>query len=216
MVDVVLFTIVEGVLKLVLGLREEEPFANVYSLIGGKIEPDLDVNERAAALRIIQKKTGIISPYVEQLYTFGGRYRDQRRWSISIAHYALVPYEVIEPALGKRIKLVDADEDITLPFDHTAMVKMALGRIRSKSRYSSLPLHLMRDAFTYAELRAMYEIVLGEPQEKKKFQFHIEKMDILEKLEGAPKKSTGGAPAYLYRVKRDFQDRIAILERGSL
>lgn len=213
MVDIVLLTIFEGRLYLVLCRRDKDPHEGAFTIPGGKIEPDADLDDREAALRVLLEKAGIKSPYLEQLRTFAGRFRDQRRWSISIAHYALVPYEVVAGALGDNTKLVPVDEAIVLPFDHNEMVREALERVRIKGRYSSLPCALADEMFTIPELQKIYEIVLGEEQEKKKFRAAIKKMDILEKAP-VPRRMTGGAPAEVYRVKKSFRNRLAFLDRG--
>jgi ADP-ribose pyrophosphatase YjhB (NUDIX family) len=73
-----------------------EPCKDVLALPGGFIDAQCDRDTRAAALRVLHEKTGINAPYLEQLSTFSGPTREPRGWSISIVHYALVAYEVIE------------------------------------------------------------------------------------------------------------------------
>jgi len=43
-----------------------------------------------AARRVLFDKTGVETPYLEQLQTFGGKSRDPRGWSLSIAYVALI------------------------------------------------------------------------------------------------------------------------------
>ena len=57
---------------------------------GGAIEEE-DLDCQAAAERVLLKKTGIVSPYLEQLQTFSGPKRDPHGWSVSVGYFAVVP-----------------------------------------------------------------------------------------------------------------------------
>ena len=48
-----------------------------------------------AANRILKSKAGLEDVFLEQLYTFGNPERDPRTRVISVAYYALIPFERI-------------------------------------------------------------------------------------------------------------------------
>ncbi len=77
--------------------------------------------------------------YLEQLQTFASRHRDSRGWSVSIAHYALVPWSQIESVKHEHLKWRPVDSIRSLPFDHLEILRTAVSRVRSKTLYSSLP-----------------------------------------------------------------------------
>jgi 8-oxo-dGTP diphosphatase len=212
-VDVVLLTIAEQSLMVALLERDHEPFHGVLALPGGFIHPNEDHDTQASAVRMLRDKTGITSPYLEQLATFSGRSRDPRGWSLAVAYYALVPHAVIAQAKGGAV-LKPAASVKSLPFDHSQIVAAALDRVQSKSSYSSLPVHLCGETFTLPELQAVYEVVLGEPINKVSFRRKMEELELLEPIEGALQGGKAHRPAQLYRLRAKFRRKLALTDRG--
>jgi 8-oxo-dGTP diphosphatase len=200
-VDIVLLALVQGQLCAALTLRDNEPFAGRWALPGGYVHVDEDQTDEAAAARILRAKTGLRSPYLEQLRTFAGADRDPRGWSVSIAHYALVPLDSLGKALPDKVKWAPVDELQSMPFDHLTILRTAVERVRDKSLYSSLPVHLMPDEFTLTQLQQVYETLLGASLDKRAFRRRMEELNILEEVKGWV--SVGAhRPAQLYRIKR--------------
>jgi 8-oxo-dGTP diphosphatase len=210
-VDVVLLTIADGTLKVALLERDHEPFAGTLALPGGFIHPDEDHDTHGSAVRMLRDKTGIVSPYLEQLGTFSGRARDPRGWSLAVAYYALVPPAVIATS---AVTLEPASDAKGLPFDHSQIVAAALDRVQSKSSYSSLPVYLCGDAFTLPELQAVYEVVLGEPINKVSFRRKMDELALLEPIEGALQSGGAHRPAQLYRLRAKFRKKLALTDRA--
>ena len=205
-VDIVTLTLKDEALNVALYPRAKPPFEGVYALPGGYVHVDEDANLDATARRVLREKALLKGVYLEQLATFSGANRDPRGWSISAAYVALLPEERITGA-----RLVKADPlPRKLPFDHRAIVKAALARVRSKSVYSTLPTFLMPDEFTITELRDVYQIVLGiEKIDLAGFRKKILDLRAIEPVEG--RKRTGGhRPAQLYR--RPMKD-VALFDR---
>src|SRR5690242_15348993 len=70
-VDLVILSLAAGRLRVLLMKRGAAPFAGSWALPGGYIHPEEDADLDAAAHRILRQKTGIASPYLEQLQAFG-------------------------------------------------------------------------------------------------------------------------------------------------
>src|SRR5688572_28990591 len=161
-VDIVLLTLMENELCAALLQRSRPPHLGDWTLPGGFVHTDTDEDALAAAMRILKTKAGIESPYLEQLQTFAGRHRDSRGWSVSIAYYALVPHRTLPPpaesvgAGEALLKWRPVDSIRSLPFDHREILRTAVDRVRSKTLYSSLPVHLMPLTFTLSELQSVY------------------------------------------------------------
>ncbi|MGG5818535.1 NUDIX hydrolase [Falsiroseomonas sp. HW251] len=196
-VDVVLLTLAGGVLSVALFRRDKPPFEGSLALPGGFVHVEEDEDLVAAARRVLRDKAGLAAPYLEQLATFGGRNRDERGWSISVAYIALVPG--IDPAPGREVIAVD---DLPhLPFDHSRIVEAAVARVRNKASYSSLPAFLLGDAFTLDELQETYERVLGHALDRGSFRRQVEFQGFAEPIPGALRHPPGrGRPAQLYRL----------------
>lgn len=213
-VDIVLLTLKDEMLQVALLKRDREPYKGVAALPGGYVHPQEDVDAEDAAMRVLKEKTGIEAPYLEQLATFSGPARDPRGWSVSIAYYALVPFDVIASAAHQDVRLVAVDRPMQLPFDHRSIVGAAVDRLRSKSQYSSLPCFLLGEAFTLPQLQRVYELLMGESINKVSFRRKMTEMDMLEPLEGQFESVGAHRPAQLYRLKPAFRKQLTVLERG--
>lgn len=213
-VDVVLLTIKDNALQVALLERAHAPFAGQLALPGGYIHVDQDVDAHAAAMRVVKEKCAVVPPYLEQLSTFSGPTRDPRGWSVSIAHYALVPFAVFASALQPYVKLRPVDSTLGLPFDHDSMLAQAVERLRNKSQYSSLPCFLAGEVFTLPQLQRIYEVLIGEPINKVSFRRKIAEMDMLDAVEGGFEAAGAHRPAQQYRLKSAFRQRLMLLARG--
>ncbi len=116
---------------------------------------------------------------------------------------ALLAEVDVEPLNGATTRWCAVNDllDGTQPlaFDHHALVVDAVERLRNKVQYTSLPIHLLPEEFTLAQLQRAFEIVLGGPVEKKSFRRRIAAAEVLEEIGTT---TTGpGRPAKRYRLK---------------
>jgi ADP-ribose pyrophosphatase YjhB (NUDIX family) len=208
-VDVVVFTVREGVLQVLLVKRPSEagePFPGEWALAGGFVDVKIDATLEACALRKLQEKTGVRSPYLEQVGSWGDAVRDPRGWSATHLYLAMLASDGIKiqaagnaadaqwmPVRGDRLP-------VRLAFDHDILFSAALARVRGKSEYTSLPLHLLPREFTLTELQRVFEIVLDRTLEKKAFRTRILASGLLEATDEL--RETSRRPAQLYRAKR--------------
>ncbi|CAH0304204.1 NrtR DNA-binding winged helix domain-containing protein [Roseomonas sp. CECT 9278] len=202
-VDTVLFTLRDGALATLLQPRAKPPHAGRLALVGGYVRPDQDSGTLAAAARILAEKTGLAGLFLEQLMTFAGPDRDPRGWSLSVAHYALVPEAALARAVPD-IAVLPIGDVPPLPFDHDAILAAALERLRGKSAWSTLPAFLLPESFTLPMLKAVYETVMGERLNDSAFRRKINELRIIEEVPDARSPATAERrrPAQLYRLSR--------------
>lgn len=213
-VDIVLLTLQENELCAALLQRPRPPNLGDWTLPGGFVHTDTDEDALAAATRILRTKAGIESPYLEQLQTFASRHRDSRGWSVSIAYYALVPHRTLTTAASDILKWRPVDSIRSLPFDHRDILRAAVDRVRSKTAYSSLPVHLMPPTFTLSELQKVYEALLQTDLDKRGFRRRIEELDVVEPASNTATTRGAHRPAQLYRLKRKASNAVALAERN--
>ena len=180
---------------------------------GGLILPN-ETAEQAAA-RIIEQKADISAKkiYTDQLYTFSEIDRDPRGRVVAVSYIALTSWDDLSPKErydGPESFWVKAKEVKGLAYDHDKMLEVALKRLQSKIRYTTVIGKLMGKEFTLGELERAYETILGEEQDKRNFRKKIAKLNILKEL---PYKQTGEAfrPARLYQFKSGEVKEIEIL-----
>ncbi|WP_148715537.1 NUDIX hydrolase [Chitinolyticbacter meiyuanensis] len=207
-VDLVILTVRDERLQVLLVKRAEHPFREMWSLPGGFIDIHRDQDLQATALRKLREKTGVVSPYLEQLQGFGNMTRDPRGWSTTFVYFALIPSEHIELKHGANVDAAQwfqIENDGVAPvlaFDHAHILDVAIQRVRNKVEYSSLPVHLLPDQFTLSELQRVHEIVLGRQVDKSAFRKRIKEGDFLEEVPGAWRYGSN-RPAQLYRRRAD-------------
>jgi 8-oxo-dGTP diphosphatase len=200
-VDVVIFTIRDDALTVLLVRRQGEPFAGQWSLPGGLLGDDEGPD--AGASRVLREKTGLEGLYLEQLYTFGAPARDPRGRVVTVGHFALVPWQRLQgvPLGAKRLDWRALGDLPELAFDHGDIVAMAHRRLRSKLAYSTIALQLMPERFTLSELQRVYEIILGEPLDKRNFRKRVQTMSWIEATSEFYRAGSH-RPARLYRLRQ--------------
>ncbi len=181
--------------------RTRDPHEGLWSLPGGW----LDVRESldAAASRTLAETTALTPSYLEQLYAFGAVDRSPSR-VVSIVYWALLrPAEAIESSDLENVAWFDAASLPPLAFDHNQIVEYALWRLRNKVGYSRIAHGLLADEFTLAELREVYESILGRRLDPANFRRQVEGSGTLIPTD---RFRTGShRPARLYRYNRDVE-----------
>lgn len=196
-VDIVIFTIQEGILKVLLIKRAIPPFLGQFAIPGGFVQENEDLDE--AALRELKEETGVADVYLEQLYSFGDPNRDPRGRVITVAYFALISPDRTLTAGSDAAAAAwyPVDQLPPLAFDHATILDYALERLRNKLEYTTVGFQLLPQKFTLTELQAVYEVILGRKLDKRNFR---RKMSLLKILKPLREHRYGGQrPAQLYR-----------------
>jgi 8-oxo-dGTP diphosphatase len=210
-VDVVIFTVQGDALEVLLVQRPteaREPFAGLWALPGGFVDVERDADLAACARRKLREKTGVASPYLEQLGSWGSAVRDPRGWSATHAYFALIPAHALQRlTVAKGANAADVGwrrVDALLPrarlaFDHMQILQAAVDRLRSKVEYTSLPAFLLSEPFTLPQLQRTYEAVLGRAVDKSGFRTRMLAADFLD--EAGTVESESNRPPMGYRLR---------------
>lgn len=210
-VDLVILTIVDLDLKVLLIRRGEAPHRGQLALPGGFLRVTNDAQQGEglyeAAERELQEETGLPrgSAYLEQLGAFGRPGRDPRGRVITVAYYALVRPTLApliqaggDAAAAQWFSLQTLHEP--LAFDHRDILNAALTRVRAQLEHSSIAFQLVPETFTTTELRTVYEVIQGAPQDPANFRRRFRRMEEDGVVERAPgQRITGRRRAAVYR-----------------
>lgn len=208
MVDVVIFTVEDETLKVLLVRRPaapEDPFPGRWALPGGFVDTKQDGSLRDCAVRKLKEKTGVSTPYLEQLGSWGDASRDPRGWSTTHVYFALIeapkpsPQESTAQQFESQWALVDEALRKRLAFDHIHILSAAVARLRGKVEYTSLPAFLLVEPFTLPQLQRTYEVVLGRAMDKSAFRKRMLDANFLE--EAGATDGVQGRVAMAYRIK---------------
>ena len=197
-VDIVIFTVHNGELKLLLIKRNNEPFRGDWTLPGGFLQKNEGLKE--AALRVLKDKAGIGGVYLEQLYTFDTKGRDPRGEVITIGYFALVPPEDLDLSSNKldTVELFSLNNLPKLGFDHAEIIEYAKTRLQFKLEYTNVAFSLLPKLFTLSQLQGTYEAIIGKGLDKRNF---LKKYLSLGFVKPTTKVFVGGRqrPARLYQ-----------------
>jgi 8-oxo-dGTP diphosphatase len=204
-VDVVIFTVLDDTLKVLLVQRpagNDEPHPGQWALPGGFVDVEVDADLAACAERKLREKTGVVSPYLEQLGSWGSATRDPRGWSATHVYFALIPGRDVALARGANaadVAWFEVDVLLRRPrlaFDHADILREAVERLRGKVEYTSLPAFLLPEPFTLPQLQRMYEVILGRPVDKSGFRTRMLSAQFLEEAGSVEGESNRPAMGY--------------------
>ncbi|RJQ72225.1 NUDIX hydrolase [Pseudonocardiaceae bacterium YIM PH 21723] len=192
----------EGVLQVLLWKRALEPHAGRWSLPGGRLGPNEDVE--ASIRRQLAEKVDVRQlTHVEQLAVFSRPDRvpgDER--VVATAFLGLVPCNV-DPELPADTAWHPVDALPDTAFDHQAIVLRARDRLRAKLSYTNLGFALAPAEFTISALRGLYSAALGYKVSATNLQRVLSRRGLLEPTGAtAPTGPSGGRPAALFRFSR--------------
>ncbi len=195
-VDLVIFTVREGVLQVLLIERGIPPFKGQWALPGGFVLERETLE--AAARRELEEETGLRDVYLEQLYTFGDPDRDPRGRTVAVAYFALTPEAPLQASTdAARAAWFPAGRAPALAFDHAKILKSGLERLRAKVGYTTVGFELLPRQFTLTDLQKLYEAILERPLDKRNFRKKMLSLGLL-KPEGRKRSAGAHRPAELY------------------
>jgi len=211
-VDIVVFTIIQGELKIVLIKRKKEPHRGMFALPGGFVNLHESLDD--AAKRELHEETGLKEVFLKRLHVFADINlkrlrvfadvnRDPRGRVVTVSYLALIDGETVklhatsDAELAKWFSIGNLPE---LAFDHREIIEDALKELRFEIQMTNIAYQLLGPKFTMSELKNAYEIVLDKELDKRNFSKRIKLLGILRpttetKMEGAHR------PAQLFEFK---------------
>lgn len=211
-VDVVIFTMVDGVLHVLLVRRGQAPFKDTWAIPGGFKLPTETLDE--AAGRELKEETGVNAvALLTQFGAYGDPARDPRMNVVTVGYLAVLRdvgalaagTDAAEAAL---VPIADVmDEKFPLAFDHLHIVRDAVARVRLELEVSGIATAFVGTTFTLAELRVVYEAVWGVEIDGANFRRSIVADDgwVIATGRTASSGPAGGKPAELFRAGRAWK-----------
>lgn len=189
-------------IKLLLIKRNFEPEKGKWSLMGGFLEINEDLE--VAANRILYDLTGLKDIYFEELQTFGKVDRDPVERTLSICFFALINIHAHDQdsAKSQNAYWISLKNRPDLIFDHNEMVNMALERLRYKAALHPIGFELLPEKFTIPQLQKLYEAIYDTPVDRRNFSRKILSTKLLIDT-GAKNENSTTKKAVLYRLDKE-------------
>ena len=203
-----LFTIEQGIIKVLLIKRKNEPFFGDWVLTGGALfnNEDLEVG----ALRELNEKTGITGVEIKQFKSFGKVDRSPVMRMVAVGFLGIID--------SKRVNLLRETENTSnadwfpidkippLGFDHEEILHDALIELRKQIVKSNMLKSLFPDGVTMPELQKTYEAILDKKFDRRNFRKKILNLDLIEDTNKSDKYE-GNKPAKVYKFKDIIEDK---------
>jgi 8-oxo-dGTP diphosphatase len=196
-VDLALFTFHEGKVKILLQVKDEEPFKNQLGLPGNLILPneDTDVAIENLCLSLLNKSDF----YKKQLRAFSELGRHPLGRVITITYYALISYERLPKELAENLSWHSIDAVPKLSYDHNNILKSVMRRFRKGLLRHPTAFELLPEEFIISDLIRIYEHVFGKKVDAPNFRKQIKRSELIKatgKFEASKNKI--GKPSQLY------------------
>ncbi len=166
---VVIFTVIDGALRVLLIERSAPPADGQWAIPGGALLHGETLEQ--AAERKLAEETGVTDLFLEQLYTFGDLDPASGDGSVGVSWFALV--DPSRARLARRTAWRPAWWDLSelppLAFDNNRVIDVARARLISKLQYTDAAYSLLPTTFTMRELQEVYEAIVGQPLDKRNF-----------------------------------------------
>ncbi len=178
-IDCIIFGFDGEEIKLLVIKRNFKPEQGRYSLMGGFLNPDEDLEDGAS--RILYNLTGLKDIYVEQIMTAGKIDRDPVERTISVVFFALINIhdQDQEAVNAHNAHWLSLKRRPRLIFDHDEMVSKAIEYLRYKAALHPLGFELMPERFTIPQLQKLYEAIYDMKLDRRNFSRKILQTGLL-------------------------------------
>ncbi|WP_307817750.1 NUDIX hydrolase [Nocardia acididurans] len=186
-------------LAVLLWERALEPAIGTWSLPGGRLRDDEDL-DTSAARQLAEKVDVRELTHLEQLSVFSDPHRlpDPPR-RIASAYLGLVPLTA-EPELPPDTRWHPVSALPHMSFDHGGIVEHARTRLAAKLSYTNIAFALAPDRFTMSTLREIYCAALGYDVDTTNLQRVLSRRKVITPTGAtASPGRAGGRPAAVYR-----------------
>lgn len=200
-VDVCAFSIINNKLNVLLLKRAEEPYKNMWSLIGGLVYNNETCEN--AVKRELEEKLDIhdISPILSSV--FSEPKRDIRFRNISISYFCLVNPSIAHKINTKKVlevKWFDVSDSMKLAFDHNDILSKAISQLKEKVFDINFIKPYLPEQYTLPTLQTIYESILQTKLDKRNFRRKLNSLNCLIDT-GDKNESDKHKKSIIYRFK---------------
>lgn len=197
-----IFTVEDGITKVLLIKRKNNPFKDYWALVGGALYNNEDLID--GLKRELKEKVGIENIKLDMFNVYGKVNRSPVMRMVAISYIGVIDRDKVS-ILKETLKTSNADWfDINnipkLAYDHNEILDDAKKILKVKIYEKDFLKSLFPNEFTLPELQKVYETILCEEIDRRNFRKKLLNLDLIIDT-GKTRKFDGNKPAKLYKFK---------------
>lgn len=201
------FTIEQGIIKVLLIKNKIEPYKGYWMLPGDTLKPNETLENNITD--VVYDKLGFTDLFIEQSHTFSDVNRNHEKRIIAVNYVGLVDFvtanvkrNVVEDVESQWFDIKDVPK---LIYDHENIIKTSVKELKAKLINSSTLRDMYPSDFTLPEIARLYENLLEATIDRRNLRKKFLQFDMIEET-GDYSTGINGRPAKLYRFKQDIKD----------
>ncbi len=203
-----IFTVEKGITKVLLIKRNNEPFKDMWALVGGALYNNETLDH--GIKREIKEKIGINIKSIEMFDIFSKIDRSPVMRMIAVGYIGIVDSSKVE-VVKKTVKTSDADwvpiDKIgKLAYDHNEIINKGIEVLKQKIINTDILKSLYPEGFTLPEIQKTYEAILNKELDRRNFRKKMLSLDLIYDT-GLSKKFEGTKPAKIYKFKENRESK---------
>ena len=195
-----IFTVDKGITKVLLIKRKNEPYKDMWALVGGALYNNEDLED--GLKRELQEKTGIENIKLDMFNVYGKLNRSPVFRMVAIGYIGVIDSNKVS-LLKETLKTSNADwfsidKIPDLAYDHNEILNDALNTLKDKIFETDILKNLFNEEFTLPELQKVYETILNKKFDRRNFRKKLLNDGIIIET-GKVVNFEGNKPAKLYK-----------------
>lgn len=205
-----IFTVEDGITKILLVRRKNNPYKDSWALVGGALYNNEAIID--GMKREIKEKSGIdkVKLYENTVFDEIGKTEDINMRMIAVTYLGLVDKSKINIIRENRntidAEFFDINKVPNLAFCHNEILKDSIEKIRELIIRSDILKELLPKEFTLPELQKLFEGLLNKKFDRRNFRKKVLNLNIIDDL-NKEVSINGKKPAKLYKFKDKIESK---------
>lgn len=203
-----IFTIEDGIFKLLLVKKTREPYKGYWVLPNGLVEKTKTLEETIE--NVVTEKVGLSNLKYEQCHVFSDIERVPKKRILGVSFMSIVDEITIkahQQDTSYEFSWFSIDQLPKIGYDHSKVIEKTISVLKERLNQSKTLQQIFPSDFTLPEIQRLYEQVLTKELDRRNFRKKFLKLDLIEET-GDKAPSIMGRPAKLYRFKQDIENVI--------
>lgn len=203
-----IFTIQDGIFKILLLKKTKDPYKGYWILPGGVISKDKTLEETLNYT--INEQVGLSNLHYEQCSVFSDLNRVPNKRVLGLSLLSIVDEITVNTRQSEteyEYCWFTIDNLPKIGYDHSRIIEKSVDMLKEKVNQSKTLTQIYPSDFTLPEIHKLFEQVFTKEIDRRNFRKKFLKLDLIEET-GDKAPSQTGRPAKLYRFKENIENVI--------